>query len=235
MRSEFGDYIVYVDESGDQGTKSIDGEYPLLVLAFCIFDKSDYASDIVPKLQDLKFRYFGHDMVVLHERDIRKSIAPFSELFRTGQRERFLEDINVILRDARFSILPAVVDKRVLARNNYQVKNPYRVALDLGIRKLYLELERRTQLCRRTFVVFESRGRKEDAELRIEFANSIKESNLPLISASLQLLIADKKVNSSGLQLADMVARPIGNSTLRPTQHNRAMGIISRKIISASD
>ena len=33
------DYIVYVDESGDHSMEHINQEYPLFVLALCIFDK----------------------------------------------------------------------------------------------------------------------------------------------------------------------------------------------------
>ena len=37
MNNEFSDYIVYVDESGDHSLESIDINYPVFVLAFCIF------------------------------------------------------------------------------------------------------------------------------------------------------------------------------------------------------
>jgi hypothetical protein len=30
-------YIAYVDESGDHGLQTIDNQYPLFVLAFCVF------------------------------------------------------------------------------------------------------------------------------------------------------------------------------------------------------
>ena len=40
--------------------------------------KSDYSASIVPSFLDLKFCFFGHDMVVLHSRDIRKAQDPFS-------------------------------------------------------------------------------------------------------------------------------------------------------------
>lgn len=39
-----------------------------------------------------------------------------------------------------------------------------------------------------------------------------------------------KKANSSGLQLADLTARPIGLNFLRPEQNNRAFDIIKGKI-----
>jgi hypothetical protein len=35
----FGDYIVYVDESGDHDLDAMDRSYPMFVLAFCSFEK----------------------------------------------------------------------------------------------------------------------------------------------------------------------------------------------------
>ena len=43
MTSQFSDYIVYVDESGDHSLDAVYEEHPVFVLAFCIFKKSDYA------------------------------------------------------------------------------------------------------------------------------------------------------------------------------------------------
>jgi len=43
------------------------------------------------------------------------------------------------------------------------------------------------------------------------------------------IVFADKKVDSPGLQLADLVARPVGTSMLRPTQENRAFEVLKRK------
>lgn len=40
----FGDFIVYVDESGDHGLARMDPDYPVFVLAFCIFEKRALAS-----------------------------------------------------------------------------------------------------------------------------------------------------------------------------------------------
>lgn len=45
-----------------------------------------------------------------------------------------------------------------------------------------------------------------------------------------RLLLADKKSNSSGLQLADLTARPVGINYLKPLQPNRAYDIIISKI-----
>lgn len=50
--NSFGEYIIYVDESGDHSLENVNKEFPLFVLAFCIFKKSDYANiafDIIQK------------------------------------------------------------------------------------------------------------------------------------------------------------------------------------------
>jgi hypothetical protein len=44
-----------------------------------------------------------------------------------------------------------------------------------------------------------------------------------------ELIFADKKSNSTGLQLADLIARPIGLHILKPEQPNRAFEVIEGK------
>ena len=51
----FDDYIVFVDESGDHGLTSIDPNYPIFVLTFCLFRKSDYAESIIPAVTKFKW------------------------------------------------------------------------------------------------------------------------------------------------------------------------------------
>ena len=44
-----------------------------------------------------------------------------------------------------------------------------------------------------------------------------------------EIVFATKQVNSTGLQLADLVARSIVISVLRPGQENRAFDVLKRK------
>ena len=44
-----------------------------------------------------------------------------------------------------------------------------------------------------------------------------------------EIIITDKKANCEGLQIADLMARPIGMSVLRPNQSNRAMEVLEKK------
>ncbi len=81
----------------------------------------------------------------------------------------------------------------------------------------------------KTHVIFECRGKKEDKKLDLEFRRICDGQNnwgeLPF-----DIIFADKKTNSCGLQLADLVARPLGRYVLNPKQDNRAYYIIEKKI-----
>ena len=85
-------------------------------------------------------------------------------------------------------------------------------------------------------VVFESRGPKEDHELELEFRRIAGNEGQwgyrydDFSSFDFQPVFIPKSANSSGLQLADLTARPIGLSYLRPNQQNRAFNTIKPKL-----
>ena len=89
---------------------------------------------------------------------------------------------------------------------------------------------------RTVHVIFESRGRKEDRELELEFrriaANdgASGSGRLDFGLFDFQPVFVPKAANSVGLQLADLTARPIALSHLRPNQPNRAFEIVRPKI-----
>jgi hypothetical protein len=70
----------------------------------------------------------------------------------------------------------------------------------------------------------------EDLALEIEFRRICDCQNSLKKPLPFEIILADKKTNSAGLQLADIVARPIRLSVLRPNQPNRAFDILREKI-----
>jgi len=80
-----------------------------------------------------------------------------------------------------------------------------------------------------THVVVECRGKKEDSELELEFRRICDGANRLEIPLPFNVIFADKKVNSAGLQFADLMARPIGLSVLRLGQENRAFDVLKQK------
>jgi uncharacterized protein DUF3800 len=223
------DYIVYVDESGDHGLVSVDPEYPVFVLAFCVFRKEDYRLQASPALQDLKFRHFGHDMVVLHERDIRKATGSFSFLVDAGKRAAFLQDLNRLIGETPFTLIASVILKHKLRARYVDPPNPYHIALAFGLERIHGFLKIQGQHERRTHLVFESRGKREDEELQLEFQRVCGGANYKGERLSFQMTMADKKTNCCGLQLADLIARPIGRKLIDQAQPNRAFDLLRAK------
>lgn len=225
----FSDYVVYVDESGDHSLASVDKDYPVFVLALCIFHKRHYAEKIVPAVEKLKFNYFGHDSVVLHENEIRKQKGDFAFLAHRPTRDMFMAGLTSIMEASNFILITCVVDKARLSRAAGAVSNPYHIALGIGLEALRGFLAEKGQDAVKTHVVVECRGKKEDAELELEFRRICDGDNPGNRVLPFDVVFADKKTNLAGLQLADLVARPVGLNYLRPTQPNQAFEVLKKK------
>ena len=227
----YGDFIICVDESGDHGLKSIDQGYPVFVLDFCLFRKDVYVTEIAPKIQAFKFKYFGHDNVILHEREIHKQRPPFAFLKSEEVRQQFMGDLNRIVEESEFTIIAAAIDKRDLIQQYACPANPYSLALAFCMERSFLFLRDIDQHTRVTHVVVERRGKREDDELGKAFQSICNGANwtgsrMP----GFEIVFADKKTNSAGLQLADLTARPIGLQVIKPAQSNRAWDRIKPKL-----
>jgi hypothetical protein len=229
----FSDYVVYVDESGDHSLASIDPEYPVFVLALCIFHKRHYSEKVIPAIEKLKFNYFGHDSVVLHENDIRKQKAAFAFLAQRAVRNEFMGQLTSIMDASNFILIAGVVDKARLSKSEGAASNPYHIALGMCLEALLSFLTEKHQSHLKTHVVVECRGKKEDAELELEFRRISDGNNKSGQSLPFDIVFADKKTNLAGLQLADLVARPVGINYLRPAQTNKAFELMKSKFYCA--
>lgn len=230
MKPVFSDFIVYADESGDHGLGKVDPGYPVFVLACCLFRTNAYINRLVPGLHGFKFRHFGHDGVVLHEHDIRKDEGAFAMLKDADKKELFLEELTETIKDAPFTVVAAVIRKDDLVKLHGDTHHPYHLSLRFCLDALHQLLLQEGQADRLTHVTFEARGQKEDQQLELEFRRICAGENATGRPLSFEIVIANKKVNAAGLQLADLLARPIGMSVLRPDQPNRAFEVIREKI-----
>ncbi len=221
---------MYVDESGDHSLTTIDPRYPVFVLSFCIFRKEVYTDIVAPKLRHLKFSIFGHDMVIFHEHDIRKREGSF-KLFNKETREKLLNQLTLLIENLNFIIIAIVIEKSQFRNSDllssYSV---YHYAMQLGLERIYQFFQSENQHGKLTHMVFESRGKTEDQALANEFLRVCDRKNVFSENLPFNLVVADKKTNSEGLQLADMTARPIGLAVLRPQQPNRTLEILKKKI-----
>ena len=149
--------------------------------------------------------------------------------FSACPRRAFLEDLTGVIARAPFTVVASAI-KKDLYRAQGRANNPYHVALEHGLERVYMHLQSLQQRGKQIHVVFEGRGPKEDAELELEFRRIMDSTREQGMADTLRFLCVSKKSNSSGLQLADMVARPIGLKILHPEQPNRAWNIIEPKL-----
>lgn len=233
----FSDYIVFADESGDHGLISIDPQFPVFALVFCVFEKTAYVEQIEPAFRRLKFKYFGHDAAIMHEREIRKQEPPFTFLRQdAGLREAFMADVSAIMAEAPFYAYCAVIDKLRHKARYADPWNPYEIAMQFCMEKLSNRLVADGQRGRLTHVLFEARGREEDRQLELEFrrvAANQKQWGWRAVNFArtpLEPVFVSKAANLAGHQLSDLIARPLALRAIRPDQPNRAAEIVLNRI-----
>lgn len=203
--------IIYVDESGSPRPNQPDPNYPIFVLAGCVFDSATYVNGIANAVCCLKFAHFGSDAPILHEAEIRKRLGPFGFKGNQAKQEAFLSELD----DTLHHHVPEII--AVAAK-------PSAATHDLAISAIeeLVDIAARTSNTR-THWIFERRGRREDANL---------ETALTAIAQPDRHTweFVPKSRGLPGLEMADMVARPIGLSVIRPGQPNRAVERIQAKL-----
>lgn len=205
-------YVVYVDESGNAEGVTPGHPFPLFLLALCVFEISEYVTNVVPKFQTLKFEFFGHDLVVLHEREIRRKSGDFKILRDPAPAASFQIRLTQVMESSNFRIVAEAV----------QVLGPQ--PSDLYARLLEGGLSKVDSILRSPYVlILESRGRRQDKQVLDSLENRATVSKIKF---------ATKETMSTGLQIADLVARPIAMNILKPDQANRAIDAIRAKIVA---
>ena len=221
---QFSDYIVYVDESGDHSLGNIDTEYPLFVLVFCVFKKMDYL-EVIKNITALKFKYFGHDKVVFHENDIRRKRSDFRG-FHKDQLVLFMDDYWQIIENAKFTVISCVIDKLKHKEKYATPDNPYALSMRVCIERFrYFLKDNCINPDLLNYIIVEKRGKNEDSDLELAFRRICEDKKY-----NLKLRMASKLTNCAGLQIADLIARPIGLNIMRPEQANRGFEIVAKKL-----
>jgi hypothetical protein len=233
----FSQYIIYADESGSPVLGADSADFPVFVLVFVIVKKQHYVESLVPKVQMLKFNTVGHDQLILHERDIRRQANAFAFLqVSEAARSAFISETTSIMETGEFSMCCAIIDKKRLMPKYPRPWSPYEIALVFCMEAAANALLKKGERKVRVNVVFEARGAAEDKLLELEFrrissgAPSLGRADPAMKEFDWEPMFVDKRANSTGLQIADLAARPLGLSYLRPKQTNRAADILRTKM-----
>jgi hypothetical protein len=198
-------------------------------LVFLVIRKVEYSASIVPHSQNIKFHFWGHDCVIFHNYEIRKRRGEFNILLNENTRNEFFDRLNVFVADAPFTIIAAAINKQRHIDRYVDPQNPYEIALGFCMERLQYWLRENNQDDRLTHVLVEKRGMPEDTKLELEFRRIADGKNRVGKMPNLDIRFMDKKHNSTGLQLADLVAYPIARHVIDPSQPNRAYELIEPK------
>lgn len=195
--------LVYVDESGSPSSSHAEPNYPIFVMAACVFEPEQYATCLLPAVGELKIRHLGSDSPVLHESEIRKRLGIFNFKGDVQVRTAFIEGLSRVGQDCVPRVVAAVV------RHSDSDRDVDLVAL----KALWSGFQHHG--ADPSHWIFERRGKREDAAVSQAF------DSLQLSGATREFVAKGRGL--AGLEMADMLARPIGLSVLRPTQPNRAL------------
>ena len=224
--------MVFLDEAGDHSLDSVDKDFPVFVLAFMVCDDQEYTNVIVPAFTRFKVKYFGHDGVVLHSRDIRKALGDFAFLQVPEKREAFHTDLNDLMTKATFQLIAIAIRKQShKARYGKACRNPYDLALEYGMERLKSYLDEVGQ--KQVTLLAEARGKNEDDALRLVFLQLLKHGSYyhDFRSIDFELKFVSKKANVLGHQIADLCAYPIARRVIDPKKSHRAFEIVRTKFI----
>ncbi len=232
---EYGEYIIYGDETGDQSLKTIYKDHPIFLLALCIFSKQDYITEVVTRFKELKFTFWGHDGVVLHSAKLRKQIEDFQFLQNQKRRAFFIETLNTTMQASPFTVISTGVNKLLLAENYLNSQNPYELSLEACLLGVYSFLQEKGQMGKTTHIIIESRGTHVDKDLEVAFDKIVQKTRAWQDLYPLKILFLDKRANNIGLQIADLVAYPLGRFLVDPQRTNLAFEIVREKLYKYPD
>ncbi len=228
------EYIAFLDECGDHTLELIDRDFPLFLLAAVIIKRADYVEQVIPAVARLKLKYWFHEGVNLHSRDIRKRKGPFGFLLAKEPREEFLAELSKLMKELPYTLFVSAIRKED-HKNRYgtNAANPYDLALEFTLERLVHFMES-NQLNELPFVA-EARGKKEDETLERCFYRMMSEgtdyiSGDRFRSLRCPLVFRRKFDNIAGIQLADLCAHPCARHILRPEQDNQAFEIVDPKV-----
>lgn len=228
-------YLLFLDESGDHGLKTIDPNFPVFVLTGLLFSEKSYQLTS-QRIDAFKNKFFGSTKVILHRRDMRKYEKGFEILFDADVKKRFYMGLNKILQEADYKIISSVINKQKhIEQYGKLADDPYEIALTFVLERTLFEADGKQNIAS-IHVTIEGRGKKEDALLARRYNELLYRGTSQVESQRLvniydeELEVRLKKDNDCGLQLADLCAYPIARFFMNNNELNPAYEVIKDKI-----
>jgi len=223
---------MFLDESGDHSLDKIDQSYPMFVLSGCIFDFDYYFNHAEKEIDKLKQKFFGKRGVILRSYDIRKQKGDFSCLVDKAKREKFYSGLDDLIKKLDFQIITAAIRKDKFKTRYPLPNNPYFLCFQFILERSIMYLGKTKE---KMMFKIESRETHNDQKLSKVYENfrSVKSKFITpeeIQEKLIDLSFNQKIQNIAGMQIADLVAYPIGRWVLDKTKENKAFTIIEAKL-----
>ena len=223
--------IMFLDESGDHNLEIIDPRYPMFVLAGVIMEQHYAQNELEQQIAQFKQDFFGRTDIILHTADITRNRNGFEKLKDATIRQRFYAALNAMMDSLDFKVVACAICKdKHLARYNMAALDPYMLSLNVLVERFCFDIGKKNAA---GIMVAERRNPTLDHQLELAFLN-LKIQGTRYIRASdverciTGLNLRPKSDNIAGLQLADLVATPIGRHVMGKQDHEDYR-IIERK------
>ena len=227
-------YVLYLDECGDQNLSSFDPQFPIFTLCGVVVSEEQDAL-LADRINSLKRDSWNNTNIILHSRDIRKCQNGFEVLFDLEVKKRFIESVNAILGDDIYIIICCAILKESYIRQYGKLNDVYGLSLSYIMERVvfYLDSVGRDNIELRT--VIERRGKKEDKSL-LNYYNQLLDRGTYWVNGERmrryfkRFDMRWKSENIVGLQVADLVAYPITRHVLNPNGVNLAYDVLKKNI-----
>lgn len=224
---------------------TIDPNWPIFVIVGLLVGETYYAKTVVPRMKALKKAHGLNPATPMHSRSIRRWEGEFSFLQDTLRRSALYEGINALIDGLRVRLYAVVIDKVRLQKRFLVQLNPYDVSMS-QLLSIICGPPRIVGVNRPNVVkiVAESRGKLEDRQLQSEYQN-FRSGGLSGYGAKgiqyrrrqtvrrlfpERVEFAKKSRVIAGLELADLLAYPIGRAVISQNWDNRAATVAFRKL-----
>lgn len=235
-------YRLYIDESGDHryGKKNTfvttihfgqneievpnddyielaDDRNRYLSLTGCMVELNFYENTLSVEMERLKKKHFTYDPdnpLIFHREDIVNKRGPFYKLREKDKEVAFNADLLGFLKAMEYKIITVIIDKKAhIEKYGSSAYHPYHYCLTAMLERYCGLLSFRKV---KGDVLAESRGKKEDEQLKIAYRNLYDEGSKWRSKdhfcnslTSKEIKLKKKGANIAGLQLADLLAHPL--------------------------
>ena len=234
------EYFLFLDECGSHPVNSPSDRFPVFCLCGIIVDVDRYRT-VDRQWKMWKARWLGSARELVHEPEVRRRSNKFHNSDMSKEQE-LIDSLATEIESIDFTCIAAVIDKRQFAVmhpegfvDDFLPSSGYLMCIDFVIER-FVHFLHHVGNDARGLVIAESRGAREDAEVHSEFIrlqlDGTQWQSESWFRHQLRPYIEFQKKhrNSSGLQLADLCARPIAEKVLNTAANPERWDAIKTKL-----